>query len=70
MEQLTIKQLYELCRMEIATGNGNKHIVISDDSEGNGYQGLFYGFSPCDEYFAEQISDSNYYSEKDTIILG
>lgn len=73
MEQLTIKQLAALCKHEIAKGNGNKFIVISNDIEGNGYHGLFYGFTPLvkydDEYGAD-IYDSLHDSPEDTIILG
>ena len=69
-EQLTVKELFEMCKDEIKKGNGNKHIVISDDNEGNGYHGLFYGFTPCTEEFENDIYDSNFSSEEDTIVLG
>lgn len=49
MKQITVKELYELCKAEIAKKNGDKFIVISDDNEGNGFHGLFYGFTPADE---------------------
>ena len=68
--QITVKDLFEMCKNEIQKGNGNKHIVIRDDNEGNGYHGMFYGFTPCTEEFQEYIYDSNFESEKDTIILG
>lgn len=69
-KQITVKDLLELCKNEIKKGNGNKHIVISDDNEGNGYHGLFYGFTPYTTEFEDYIYDSNFSSEKDTIILG
>jgi hypothetical protein len=69
-KQITVKDLLKLCQNEIKKGNGNKHIVISDDNEGNGYHGMFYGFTPCTEDFQNEIYDSNFSSEKDTIILG
>ncbi len=69
-EQLTVEDLFEMCKHEIQKGNGNKHIVISDDNEGNGYHGMFYGFTPCIKEFKDYIYDSNFSSEKDTIILG
>lgn len=69
-KQITVKDLLQLCQNEIKKGNGNKHIVISDDNEGNGYHGMFYGFTPCTEDFLECIYDSNFTSEKNTIILG
>lgn len=42
---LTINELRKCCDLEIEKGNGNKKILISNDDEGNGYHGLFYGFS-------------------------
>lgn len=40
-KQMTISILFELCKKEIAKGNGDKNIVISDDNEGNGFHGMF-----------------------------
>ena len=51
MKTITIKQLAQLCKTEIANGNGDKQIVVSNDEEGNGYHGLYFGFTPCDEIF-------------------
>ncbi len=47
--QLTVKNLCDLCFQELAKGNGNKKVVISDDNEGNGFHGLFYGFTQITE---------------------
>lgn len=69
-EQITVKELYKFCKAEIAKGNGDKFIVISDDNEGNGYHGLFYGFTPVDENCISYIYDSQHMSSEDTIILG
>ena len=41
----TVELLKKLCEQEIALGNGEKQILISDDDEGNGYHTLFYGFT-------------------------
>ena len=68
--QMTVEELFVLCREEIDKGNGKKHIVLSDDNEGNGYHGMFYGFSPVDEFFRNYIYDSQTNSPNDTIILG
>lgn len=68
--QITVKELYKFCKLEIANGNGDKFIVISNDSEGNGYHGLFYEFSPVDEDCIRYIYDSQHMSPEDTIILG
>ena len=69
MKQMKVKDLYELCKKEIDKGNGNKNIVISDDSEGNGYHGLFYGFTDAKD-FEDDIYDSVTTSNDKTIILG
>jgi len=69
-DQMTVRELLKLCQQEIARGNGDKHIVISDDNEGNGYHGMFYGFTPCKREFQDYIYDSRYSNENDTIILG
>lgn len=69
-EQITVKELYELCKAEIARGNGNKFIVISDDNEGNGYHGLFYGFAPVDDTNLLLIYDSTSKTPEEIIVLG
>ena len=38
----TVKELFEACKLQIAKGNGDKHILVSDDDEGNGFHTLFY----------------------------
>lgn len=42
---LTVKELKKYCDMQIKKGNGDKHILISDDDEGNGFHTLFYQFT-------------------------
>lgn len=70
MKQLTVNDLLKLCQQAVSEGNGNKNIVLSDDNEGNGYHGLFYGFTPLDDGFEDMIYDSHTHSIDDTIILG
>lgn len=41
---LTVKELSKYCQQQILKGNGDKHIWISQDDEGNGYHRLFYQF--------------------------
>lgn len=41
----TVKRLFQACLEEIARGNGNRHILISCDDEGNSYHELFFLFS-------------------------
>lgn len=42
---ITIIQLYLECAKQIKAGNGKRHIMISNDDEGNGFHELFFGFS-------------------------
>lgn len=71
IHQLTIKELSKLCEEQVKEGNGDKYIIISDDVEGNGYHGLYFGFSPYDEdNYKGFVNDSNHNSKEDTIILG
>lgn len=79
-KQMTVEMLLKLCIKEYQKGNGNKVIVISDDNEGNGYHGMFYGFSDAVEMdsqlreFGDSIEnmvyDSCYKKAEEIIILG
>lgn len=42
---ITIRELLKMCQIQVAKGNGNKHILISGDDEGNSFHTLFYGFT-------------------------
>lgn len=69
--QYTVKQLKQLCEEQIKLGNGDKHIVLAGDNEGNTFHGMFYGFTPFEgEEYSEEIIDSQFTNGKDTIILG
>ena len=78
--QMKVKQLLKLCQEEVKKGNGDKFIVVADDNEGNGYHGMFFGFSDAIEMEADlkdfgdsleyQISDSCYTKPEEIIILG
>lgn len=68
--QLTVETLFELCKDEIKRGNGNKKIVISDDNEGNGYHGMFYGFTPAWDGLDDEVYDSQETDFKNLIVLG
>lgn len=69
MNQMTVKELMEFCKKEVEAGNGDKMIVISDDNEGNGYHGLFWQFSPADD-FVDSIYDSKSTDPNEIIVLG
>ena len=68
--QITVKELLKLCQQAIKDGHGDKNIVLSDDNEGNGYHGMFNGFTEVDDDFSDDIYDSKTNSSEDTIILG
>ena len=63
----TVKQLLELCKEQIAKGNGDKIIVLSNDDEGNGYHTMYYAFT-------EDVAGNDMWGEienpQDKIILG
>lgn len=70
MKQITVNDLYKICEQAIKEGNGDKNIVISDDNEGNGYHGMFYGFTEVTDDYTDDIYDSTTQNANDTIILG
>lgn len=79
-KQMTVKQLLKLCQEEVKKGNGDKFIVVADDNEGNGYHGMFYGFSDAmeieeqlkmfDDSVENQVYNSCYTKPEEIIILG
>lgn len=72
MKQLTINDLKKACDVAIKEGLGNRIIVISDDTEGNGYHGLFYAFTQIKEGTKEyyEIYDSIETDIDKVIVLG
>ncbi len=56
--------------MQVAKGNGDKVVIISDDNEGNGFHGLFYDFTENFDSFEDLISDSVENTSDKAIILG
>ena len=67
MEQMTILRLFNVLKKEIDKGNGNKLIVISDDNEGNGYHGMFYGVTSDVNQIADIVYNSNGIYDSDSI---
>lgn len=79
---LTIKQLYEECKKEIAKGNANKVIMISSDDEGNSYHYLWYSFTSIKKMEEPVVIGNKTYempfeyvderiaSKENTIVLG
>lgn len=73
MKQLTLKELLNLIALAIKEGNGDKKVIISNDNEGNGYHGLFYGVTEIDGEMADAIKGLVEDSDTDLnnlIILG
>lgn len=72
MKQLSVKDLLEICKKEVEKGNGDRLIVISDDNEGNGYHGMFYGFTVVKEEDKDYypIYDSQETDTNEIVVLG
>lgn len=64
---MTVKKLKRLCEQQIAKGNGDKVILLSNDDEGNGYHECYYAFS---ENVAELDMWGNIENPEKKIILG
>lgn len=72
-EQIKVSELYALCAEQMRIGNGRKMVCVSNDNGGNGFHGLFFGFTPVkgDGYnYSKMISDSKSIKDCDVIILG
>jgi hypothetical protein len=71
---ITIEQLYKECAKQMKAGNGNRHIMISGDDEGNSFHELFYGFSEVSDTFPEYClmpyGVTPEQAEKEYIVLG
>ena len=70
---LTVKQLKTFCNEQIKKGNGNKHILISCDDEGNGFHTLFYAFTDADVEGFEDLLGMEHdgtHTKDNCVILG
>jgi hypothetical protein len=70
---ITVKQLEEFCKKQIKKGNGDKHILISSDDEGNGFHTLFYQFSDADTEGFEDLLEMEHdgtHTKDNCVILG
>ena len=73
----TINDLYEWSKKQVDKGNGNLKVQLSNDEEGNGYHGLYYGLEPLKEMETEnreciidEMEDVNGKNWKEYAILG
>lgn len=64
---MTVRELAIACQKEIEKGNGEKKVLLSDDTEGNGFHGLYYSFF---DKVDELDIDKDIYNSKDFIVLG
>ena len=68
---ITVKELFEMCKVQIGKGNGDKHILISDDDEGNGFHTLFYGMDDSIETIKYALEiEHDRHTEDEVVILG
>lgn len=70
--QFTVKELY-LHLGDVLSKKpslANKKIVISDDNEGNGFHGMFFGITDDVKGMEDLVYDSTTTNPKDFVILG
>lgn len=71
---ITIEQLYKECAKQIKAGNKDRHVMLSNDDEGNGYHELFFGFMPTKECVSDDYllpyGVTMQEAEKEYIVLG
>lgn len=60
-KNITVKELRDLLNKSVKAGLGDLQIVISDDNEGNGFHGLFYGITILTKTTSEE--DKAYYRD-------
>lgn len=70
---LTINELLEECKKQVKKGNGDKHILISSDDEGNSFHSLFYTFTDksCSDFDNLLVrADSRHHNKDNCVLLG
>ena len=74
MVQMKLKDLYQACKSQMEAGNGEKHLVVSVDNEGNGYHGMFYTLTVITREnkgeFMDLIGDNSEPDPENIIIVG
>ena len=67
----TVKELFEACKTQIAKGNGDKHILVADDDEGNGFHTLFYLITDSPETVGWALeSEHDSHTADEVVVLG
>ena len=71
MKEMTVKDLAMACKQQIAKGNGDKIILLSDDDEGNGYHTMYYLFTDSKESVAACLElEHDDHNADEVVILG
>lgn len=72
MEELTVKELYmHLHRLlKNLPELGDRKILISDDEEGNGFHGLYFGLSFDTQAFQDVLYDISEEELEQYVLLG
>jgi len=73
-KQIKLKDLYAACKEQMALGNGEKVLVVSDDNEGNGFHGMFFTITPIEPkmkgYYESLIMDSCETNADNILLVG
>ena len=73
-KQIKLKELYVECKKQMALGNGEKVLVVSDDNEGNGFHGMFFTITPIEpkmkDYYEHLIRDSCETNADNILLVG
>jgi hypothetical protein len=73
-KQIKLKELYDECKKQMALGNGEKFLVVSDDNEGNGFHGMFFTITPIEpkmkDYYEHLIMDSCETNADNILLVG
>ena len=73
MKGITVSQLLDWTKLLVASGYGDKVVLITTDDEGNGYHTLYYQFTVEEENIREcaeagLFHDNN--NPEDVVLLG
>lgn len=68
---ITVSELFAECKQLVDQGFGDRHILISDDDEGNGFHTLFYSFATDEESInaALEIEHDKHFADE-VVVLG
>jgi len=68
--QLTVNDMYKALAQAKKDGYGKRYIVLSDDNEGNGFHGCFFGVIPMDDGMLELTSDTITKDKDKLVVIG